>query len=113
MADLVKVSLVQGQRFRLNKGDEYTVYKPGINEMPVEHAKAMGVLHRVVKESKGGEVTRDPLVGAFDAKLTQSLYDGGITTMAQLKKASQDELQALGLGPAALTTIAKVLKGGN
>jgi hypothetical protein len=114
MAQTVTVSLVQPRRFRQSKNEEYVVYKQGIQEMPVEHARAMGLLHRIVRPSgEGAAVVRDTFAGTFDEKLTRTLNDAGYLTLDDLRKASQDEILAVeGVGPAAYERIANALKGG-
>lgn len=118
MADdpIVKVSLIQPMSFRANKADEYTKYGRGVSEMPLSHAKGLGVLNRVVKETPTGEVVTAkslPFGGTFDEKVTSALEGAGITTLDELRKASRDEILAIpGIGPAAFTVINEALKGG-
>lgn len=116
MAETVKVSLVQAQNFRMKKTDPYIRYPTGIVEMPLEHAKAMGLMHRIVRqEGVDGEtvVKRDPFAGTFDEKLTVTLNKAGINTLEDLRKLSRDELLAIdGVGPAAFERIQVALSGG-
>lgn len=119
MAEVVTVSLVQGRRVRLNKGDPYTEYKPGpAVEMPIEHARALGVLHRVVKQQsaqegeQAGVMERDPYGGYFDAKLSGILTEAGYPTLDSLRGISRDDLLAIdGVGPAAYERINIALRG--
>jgi hypothetical protein len=113
MPETVKVSLVQPRRFRMSKGDEFTIYKSGVQEMPVEHARAMGLLHRVVREEKG-TVVRDAFGGTFDERLTRQLNEAGYTDLEQLRTLSDDELLSIqGVGPAAFERIKGALRGGD
>lgn len=115
MAEIVTVSLVQGRRFRLNREDEYVTYKPGHTQMPIEHAKAMGLLHRIVKTTSTGEtvtVKSLPFSGTFDEKLSARLEAAGYKTLDDLRKASEDDLRSIdGIGPMAIERINEVLGG--
>lgn len=116
MADTVKVSLVQGRKFRLNKSDPYIDYPPGIREMPYEHARALGLLNRIVRqETKDDAITviRDAFSGTFDEKLTKKLNDAGFHTLDDLRPLSRDAILAIeGMGPAAYERIQLALKEG-
>lgn len=112
--ETVKVSLVQGMNYRALKTDPYIKYKPGINEMPISHARGLGILNRIVRVSSDGAVVKGlPFEGTFDEKLTASLEKAGFKTLEDLKKASRDEILAVpGVGPMAFERINEVLGGG-
>jgi len=116
MANVI-VAMHNREFYRATKDGDKIAYGPGMVEMPIEHAKAMGLLHRV-RGVPGDEVdsaTRPmayPFDGVFDDKLTATLEAAGYSTLADLRKASQDELLATnGVGPAAFERIQAALKG--
>ncbi len=111
MAGTVKVSLLHSQGYRANKDEPVTVYERGVREMPVEHAEALGLMHRIVKDDEsGGQV---PFGGAFDDKLTAILSGGGFTSIDDLRNASSDSLLALdGVGPANFERIQRAINRG-
>jgi hypothetical protein len=116
---MVEISLVQGQRYRQNKKDEYTVYGPGRHTVPLSVAKGMGVMHRIRRtDPETGAVKVDPFVGTFDDKLTGILNKAGYNTLGDLRKAAQrenfqSEMLALeGIGPAAYERIVNALQEG-
>lgn len=106
MADMVRVSLLHAQGYRASKSDPIARYTRGIHEMPIEHARAMGLMHRIVGRVEIGDtgapvVTRLPFNGAFDEKLSGILTTAGYKTLNDLSQASQDDLLSVeGIGPA-------------
>jgi hypothetical protein len=116
MAETVKVSLLQPRAHRESKNEPYTHYKSGIVEMPVEHARSMGLMHRIVQVSGEGDATvttRDPFAANFDEKLTRILNAAGYNTLEDLRGATYDQLISIdGVGPAAYERIQRALKGG-
>lgn len=125
MADkTVKVFVVQKQHYREKKADPWTVYDPGVQEMPLSHAKALGLAHKIVEEVTSAEgavaVMSDPYGGMFDAKLSKLLQDAGYGSLEDLRNASRgvnfrDEiLLHKGIGVAGFERIAHALQeGGN
>lgn len=112
--EVVKVSVIHPQRFRASKNDDYIEYPIGLQEMPLAHARSLGLLHRIKQEEKtkdGKTVERNPL-DALDQKLRKTLEDAGIKTIGDLQKASVDEILALGIGPAKFEQVDAVRKGG-
>lgn len=118
MADeMVTVSLLGKRSFRPGKGQPTVNYAMGIQEMPLEHARAMGLMNRIVKtaQTELGEpvqVQRVPFEGRFDEKLTGILVGAGFQTLDDLAKASRDALLAVdGVGPAAYEKIQAAIHG--
>lgn len=117
MAEMVKVSLLHPRGYRATKDGPVARYKMGIQEMPIEHARGMGLMHRIVRDvettSEGATVvTRAPFNGAFDEKLTSTLTGAGYNTLDDLRGASQDDLMAIeGIGPANYERIQRAVKG--
>ena len=111
MTEMVKVSLLHPHGYRPSKGAEVIRYPRGLVEMPLEHAIAMDVTHRirtVKRDPATGETVSTPLPfdGAFDDKLASTLTAAGFATMDDLRKASQSELMAIpGVGPAVFERI--------
>lgn len=107
MAETVKVSLLHPRRFKASRDSKAVDYAVGIREMPLEHARAMGLMNRIVKEqapqndTEAARVVRVPFDGAFDDKLTTLLTGAGFNTFADLQRLERDELLAIeGVGPA-------------
>jgi hypothetical protein len=117
MAETVKVSLLHPMAYRASKSEPFTRYKPGIVEMPIEHARGLGLTHRIVREvattDEGATVVdRAPFNGAFDEKLANILTGAGYNTIEDLGKASQDALMSVdGIGPANYERIQRAVKG--
>lgn len=115
MPQMVKVHLIHPMNFRENKTDEYTNYPSGVQEMPLETAKALGVTRRIVAIQTVGDtevVSKAPFGGSFEDKLVKSLNAAGYTTLDDLRTLSQDDLLAIeGVGPAAVERIHSALKG--
>ncbi len=115
MTQYVTVSLLTPQGFRPSKDAEVIRYPMGMVQMPVEHAQAMGVMHRIVGDAVAEDtapMTALPFGGAFNDKLTQTLEAAGFKTVADLVAADRDQLLALGIGPANYERIQSVIKGG-
>jgi hypothetical protein len=122
MAEMVKVSMLHAHGYRASKDDAVTRYERGIQEMPIEHARAMGVMHRIVARVEQGDggatvVERLPFDGAFDEKLAATLTGAGFKTLEDLGRASNDDLLAVkGIGPSAFesiqTALGRVTQGG-
>lgn len=106
MAEMVTVSLLHPMGYRASKDAKIVRYSRGLVEMPLEHAVAMDVTHRirtVQRDAATGETVVTPRLfdGAFDEKLTATLTGAGFATLDDLRKASQSELMAIpGVGPA-------------
>lgn len=108
MAEMVKVSLLHSLGFRESKDAPVVRYPRGIVEMPLAHARALGVTHRIRNsdEIKATVDKSQPFGGAFDERLAGALTQAGYKTLADLGKASQSELMAIqGVGPAAYERI--------
>lgn len=108
MAEMVKVSLLHALGYRESKDAPITRYPRGIVTMPLEHARALGVTHRIrsAAEVKASIDASLPFGGAFDERLASALTQAGFKTLADLGKASQSELMAIqGIGPAAYERI--------
>lgn len=114
MAEKVKVSLLHPMGYRESKDAPITRYPRGLVEMPIEHARALGVTHRIRSQEELQESvdTSQPFGGAFDARLARALQQAGFETVADLGEASQSELMAIqGVGPAAYERIINVVRG--
>jgi hypothetical protein len=115
MAETVRVSMLHAHGYRASKDDPITRYERGIQTMPLEHARAMGVMHRIVGRVEQGDggaqvVTRLPFNGVFDEKLSATLTGAGYKTIEDLGRASNDELLSVkGIGPAAFESIQTAL----
>ena len=114
MRETVRVSLLHPQGYRASKAEPFTMYRPGIVEMPLEHAQGMGLTHRIVKEQpfSAGEtpVERVPFGGVFDERLAAILQGAGYSDLEQLAQANADALRAIeGIGPANYTKIQQAL----
>ncbi len=111
MADTVKVSLLAPQAYRSAKSEPFVHYRRGIVEMPREHAEALGVTRRIVREAPGGFPTPAAFAGHFDARLTAQLEAAGYTSIDSLRQASQDQLLAVdGIGPAGYERIQQIIR---
>ena len=105
---IVKVSLLQKRGLRFGRGEPTIWYLPGVREMPLAHAKLMGLEDRIVRElpsfteAAPAELAFD---GRFNEKLTNRLLEAGYSTLADLAAAGDDKLRALKLGPAAYEQI--------
>lgn len=107
MAEMVKVSLLHAMGYRESKDSPTTRYPRGIVEMPLEHARGLGVTHRI-RSDEEIKVTVDksqPFGGYFDEQLVDTLMQAGYKTLVDVSKASQSELMALRIGPAAYERI--------
>lgn len=114
MADTVVVSVIHPMTFRDSKTDKGTKYTTGIHTMPYKHAQELGLLHRQVRTVEGAIVQKVPFNGAFGEPLVSILSNAGYETLADLRRASRDELTALeGIGPANYERILTAVKGGN
>lgn len=117
MADMVTVSLLHPMGYRESKDAETVRYPRGTVEMPLEHAVALGVTHRIrmLKEDAAGAPPAQALTfdQAFDAKLAGILTQAGYADMQALSRATQSELMALGIGPAAYVRIQDAVRGIN
>ena len=117
MPEMVTVSLLHAVSYRDSKAAETIRYPRGLVEMPLAHAKAMGVTHRIrsVKSDPATgktTVTALPFESAFDDRLAESLTAAGFATLADLRKATQSELMAVeGVGPAAYERIRSATGG--
>ena len=111
MAEMVEVILIQPVNVRLNKDDDYVTYRPGRQEIPLAHAKAAGLLHRVVRTNAPQATAKTSLEDLFNDPLLTLLKGGGYASLGDLKKASQDELMALGIGPAGYEQVVSITKG--
>lgn len=117
MAEMVIVSLLHPHGYRASKDAEVIRYPRGLVEMPLEHAVAMDVTHRirsVKRDAATGETTVTPLRfnGAFDDRLADTLTQAGYADLQALSRATQNELMALdGIGPAAYERIQNAVKG--
>ena len=107
MAEKVKVSLLHAMGYRESKDGPVTRYPRGIVEMPLEHARGLGVTHRIRsdEEIKTTIDKSQPFGGLFDEELAGTLTRAGYKTLADVGKASQSELMALRIGPAAYERI--------
>ena len=118
MAKMVTVSLLSPRGYRPSKDADIIRYPRGIVEMPLEHAIAMDVTHRirtVTQDTSTGETVMTPLAfnGAFDDKITATLQAAGFATMDDLRRATQSELMAIpGVGPAVYERIMSALQEG-
>ncbi len=107
MSNTVKVSLLAPQAYRSAKSEPFVHYPRGIVEMPREHAEALGVTRRIVRE----DGTPAPFAGHFDARLTAQLEAAGYTSIDSLRQASQDQLLAVdGIGPAGYERIQQIIR---
>lgn len=116
MATIVKVSLLHPMT--LNLGNTTVSYRPGLREMPYEHAQALGVLHRI-RGQVADETQTEPaeanslfvaLDTLFEERTAALLSEAGYSNLAELSKASPDQLRAIpGIGPARYEEIQAVL----
>lgn len=118
MAEMVTVSLLHPMGYRASKDAEVVRYPRGTVEMPLEHAVALDVTHRIrmVKRAPDGTMTSVPLRfnGAFDDKLADALSGAGFKDLEALSRATQSELMAVeGVGPAAFERIQNAVRGVN
>lgn len=103
---MVRVSLLGPVGYKADRDAKVVRYKRGIREMPLSHAQALGLLHRIVEHIKSEpalvEVTEPQLYdGAFDEKLTAILSEAGFVDLDQVRQASEDQLRHVkGVGPA-------------
>ena len=111
MGEMVEVVLIHPINIRMGKDDEYVSYGPGRHQMPLEHAKAAGLLHRVDRTAAQNVIVETGLQDVFNDPLLGILTEAGYTSLADLKRASQDELMALGIGPAGYEQVRLVTKG--
>jgi len=111
MAEMVEVVLIQPINIRLSKDDEYTRYRSGRQEMPLDHVKAAGLLHRVDRTIPKNAAVELRLEDVFNEPLLGTLTKAGYASLADLKKASRDELLALGVGPAGYEQVRSAVKG--
>jgi DNA uptake protein ComE-like DNA-binding protein len=106
MADTVSVSVLHAVSYKTSKDAKPVRYATGIQEMPLAHAKALGLTHRIVETvtpEDASEVAAQPVQpfdGAFDEKLTAILSDAGFVDLVHLASASEDQLRSVkGIGP--------------
>lgn len=117
MAKMVTVSLLSPRGYRPSKDAEVVRYPRGLVEMPLDHAVAMDLTHRirtVKKDPATGTTEVTPLAfdGAFDDKITATLQAAGFATMDDVRRATQSELMAIpGVGPAVYERIQVALQG--
>lgn len=111
MAEMVEVVLIQPINIRLSKDDKYVSYRPGRQQIPLTHAKAAGLLHRVDRTVAKNASVEIGLEDLFNEPLLGILKGAGYTSSKDLKKASQDDLLALGIGPAGYEQVQLAVKG--
>lgn len=104
---MVRVSLLGPVGYKADRDAKVVRYKRGIQEMPLKHAQALGLIHRIVEHIKnepaqGVEaVEMQPFDGVFDEKLTAILSEAGFESLTHLAGANEDQLRAIkGVGPA-------------
>ena len=118
MAEMVTVSLLHPVGYRASKDAEIVRYPRGLVEMPLDHAVAMDVTHRirrVKRDAATGEQVVAPLAfeGKFDDKVAETLTAAGFSTLDDLRRATQSELMAIpGVGPAVYERIKSATQEG-
>lgn len=113
---MVRVSLLGPIAYRKDRDTPVVRYKRGIREMPLAHAQALGLIHRIVEHIKGEPpqealaVEPQPFDGVFDEKLTAILSKAGFVDLTHLAGANEDQLRnTKGVGPANFVRIQAAL----